>query len=118
MSGSSQYTRDDIGQAHPIEAQQDQAARDILTRPLQVGEMLPAVCGVQEVARVLGRSVSRVHQLQRLGKLRVFELEPLGDRRVRYNGRLLQEWVEGTLDRSFINGQLKRPRTFGRKRTA
>lgn len=71
---------------------------------------LPAVCGVHDVARVLGVSASRVYQLQRLGRLRMLECQPsIGA--IKYSGAKLAAWA---------NGELERPRYFGavRKRSA
>jgi len=87
------------------------------SRPVLLGDTIPLVCGVADVARILGLSLSHVHKMRRQGRLRAFELRSLGGP-VKYSGRLLQQWAEGQTRLGFVNGQLDRPRTFGRKRTA
>lgn len=71
-----------------------------MTDRLPLDEPLPAVCGVEHVARLLGISTSRVHQMRKEGQLRRFLLSPLGagDRKIRFSGRLLMAWRDGTLD--------------------
>jgi hypothetical protein len=80
---------------------------DVARGPLQVGESLPAVCTVADVARVLGVTPSAVHKLREAGRLREFLLPSLGDRKARYCGRKLQAWLDG---------EFASTRSFGRSR--
>lgn len=73
--------------------------------PVLVDEPIPAVCGVQDVARILRISVNRVHALRRQHKLDAILLPTLvADGKARYSGAKLRAWV---------NGDLERPRYFG-----
>jgi hypothetical protein len=86
---------------------QDRPRRlDVADGPFKVGETLPAVCTVSDVARVLGVSVSAVHKLREAGRLREFLLPSLGDRKARYCGRKLQAWLDG---------EFASHRSFGRR---
>ncbi len=96
-----------IGQDQRVQSQDRQRCFDIPDRPFQVGDVLPAVCTVAIVAWVLGMSASGVHQLRQRGKLREFLLPSLGDKKARYCGRRLQQWVIGEFapERSFGRGR-------------
>lgn len=96
-------------QEHPVQAQDDDRALDV---PRQVGDPLPAICGVRDVARVFRVGVSQVHRLRRQGRLAPFILPGLG--KARYSGKRLLEYERGELD-SFVNGDMRKPRVFGRK---
>lgn len=73
-------------------------ALDVSRETFQVGEALPSVCTVADVAKLLGVSTSRVHHMRKDGQLNRFLLSSLGDRKARFSGRLLMAWRDGTLD--------------------
>ncbi len=74
--------------------------------PYRVGETLPVVCTVKDVARVFGISESAVHHLKDRGRLRDFLLPALpGDRKSRYSGARLSAW---------LRGEFQPQRVFGR----
>lgn len=110
------HTSQQSPQAIDPTTEQEFRALDLSHRPRQIGDPLPAICTVNEVADVLRVCVSQVHRLRREGKLSAFLLPTIG--RARYSGQRLLAYERGELTSRFINGNAAKPRTFGRKRTA
>ena len=61
----------------------------------QVGEPLPAVLVLEDLAQLLGISHSRAAHLAAAGEFDTFELTPRIGRRLRYSGKKLQAWLDG-----------------------
>jgi hypothetical protein len=73
---------------------------------LLVGESLPAVCYIEDVARILGMTTSGAHKLRSTGRLRDFLLPALpGDRKARFCGRRLQQWLDGEFQPGRVFGR-------------
>jgi hypothetical protein len=68
-----------------------------------VGDPLPAVMLLGDLARVLGLGSSQAWQLERAGELERFELPRVG-KRVRYSGKKVQAWLDGENDDNGENG--------------
>jgi hypothetical protein len=62
---------------------------------LRVGDVLPAVLTIEELAAVLGVGERRAYDLQRLGELKDFEITPRIGNKPRYSGARVQAWIEG-----------------------
>jgi len=63
-----------------------------------VGDTLPAVLVLEDLARLLGISHSRAAHLAAAGEFDAFELTPRIGRRLRYSGAKLQRWLDGPTD--------------------
>jgi hypothetical protein len=61
----------------------------------RVGDPLPAVIYLPDVAAVLDVQMSRAYDLQRTNELRQFELRPRIGGRPRYSGPKIQRWLDG-----------------------
>lgn len=104
----------DLNNLRQAERQRAPRSFVIPDRPFQVGDVLPAVCGVTVVAWIFDVTPSQVHKWRKAGKLAPFVLQ--GDfGPARYCGRKLQQWASGDLAGSFVNGDLRSPRAFGRR---
>lgn len=86
---------DQITEHQPMEAQDGLRTADVGVGQLKVGERVNAVCTVVDIARALGVTVARVHQLRKQGHLERFLLDSLGDGKARYSGEKLQRWIDG-----------------------
>jgi hypothetical protein len=94
-----------------------QIAADVADRPLYVGDPIPLVCSLGDVAKVLACSLGHVKRMRAKGQLEPFLLDALGTHEnPRYSGILLQQFVEKRLHESFINGDLRKRRSFGKPR--
>ncbi len=93
-----QIAQDERGEAQPSAGDFDV--------PYRVGESLPGVCTVKDVARVFGISESAVHHLKDRGRLRDFLLPSLpGDRKSRYSGARLSAWLRGEFQPGRVFGR-------------
>jgi hypothetical protein len=61
----------------------------------KVGEPLPAMLALPDVAAILGIGMPYAWQLQRTNELKHFELLPRIGNRARYSGRKIQQWLDG-----------------------
>ncbi len=103
----------DVRQHQPVQSQQNERALDVADRPLTVGEPIPAVCTIGDVARVMRISIATAYRRKAAGQLKAFELLPrLGH--PRYSGALLTAWAERSTQ-GHINGEFNKPRVFGRR---
>jgi hypothetical protein len=105
--------RQDVGEHQTVPPQHDQRALDVADRPLTVGEAIPAVCTIGDLARVMRISMATAYRRKAAGHLKPFELLP----RVghpRYSGALLTAWQERSTQ-GHINGEFNKPRVFGRR---
>lgn len=89
--------RKDIVQDTDRQPQTSTSGEHVGLRPIEVGQPLPAICLVRDVAQVLRVSESRVYQLRAEGKLREFLL-PAIDGTLRFNGRKLSDYRDGTFE--------------------
>lgn len=81
-----------------VDAETPDAPRATLEpqRPLQVGDQIPLACGTAELARVFGKSRSRIRQLKAAGKFKRFELPDPIDRSKPWSGVKIQRYFEET----------------------
>jgi len=63
---------------------------------VKVGDPLPAVLVVHDLADLLGIGLSRAYELENAGEFVMFELKPRVGKRVRYSGKKVQAWLDGT----------------------
>jgi len=61
----------------------------------RVGEPLPQVLVLPDVAAILGVASSQAQRLEHAGELAPFECLPRIGTRRRYSGKKLQQWVDG-----------------------
>jgi predicted DNA-binding transcriptional regulator AlpA len=61
----------------------------------RVGDPLPAVLVLRDLAELLGLGHSRIWDLYRAGELARFELLPRLGNRPRFSGARVQTWLEG-----------------------
>jgi len=64
----------------------------------RVGDRLPAVLVLSDLAPIFGLKVSQLGELERAGDLEPFELKPRVGKRARYSGKKLQAWLDGELE--------------------
>lgn len=63
---------------------------------VRVGDPLPAILVLRDLAELLGLGHSRVWDLYRAGEFARFELLPRLGNRPRFSGARIQAWMEGT----------------------
>jgi hypothetical protein len=83
-----------------------------------VGDPLPAVCELKDVAELLGLGATRVWDLYQAHELDFALLQPAVGNKPRFSGKKLQAWCDGELDleaaasapamRQFFSGGRKR----------
>jgi hypothetical protein len=83
-----------------------------------VGDPLPAVCELKDVAELLGLGATRVWDLYQAHELDFALLQPAIGHKPRFSGKKLQAWCDGELDleaaaaapavRQFFGGGRKR----------
>lgn len=103
-----------VSQDQLVQPEHRLRAIDVADRPFLVGEAIPAVCTITDLAKAMRISLATAYRRQGAGQLKAFELTP----RVghpRYSGARLVAWQTRDSD-GYINGQFERPRVFGRKR--
>jgi hypothetical protein len=70
-------------------------AIDTTTTTTRVGEPLPAVMTLAQLAKVLGLGSTRAGDLQRAGEFAFLECVPRVGNRPRYSGKKVQQWIDG-----------------------
>lgn len=111
------HVHQEVLEHEAVQSQEGASVLDVPDGPFKCGDALPLVCGIAEVARVLNVSLTHAHRLRKSGRLEVFELPRLSpDADARYSGSKLLAYASGQLRALLINGQIDRPRVFGRKR--
>ena len=87
--------RHQVREDQAVEPQRGPRTLDVVDRPLALGDRLPAVCTLEDVARhVLRCALATAYTYQRRGDLKAYEILPrIG--RARYCGAKLQRYIEG-----------------------
>lgn len=80
--------------------------------PAGVGEPIPAVCTITDLARVMRISRCTADRRFKFGLLKAFELPSFGGH-PRFSGKALLAWRDQDTT-AHINGQVDRRRSFGR----
>lgn len=73
----------------------------------RVGETLPAVLLLPDLARLLGLSLKRTYALAAAGEFDRWEIRPRIAKRWRFSGKKVQAWIDGETEtpaRSFRKG--------------
>lgn len=78
---------------------------------LRVGDRLPAVLLLMDLAIILGVTKGRVSQMSKAGEFDEWELQPRKGNRPRFCGRKVQEWIDGKTDEA--EAPKSRRRFFG-----
>jgi hypothetical protein len=64
----------------------------------RVGDALPAVLLLSDLAELLGLGMTRVWELERAGDFAHLEILPRVGKRARYSGKKVQAWIDGEAD--------------------
>lgn len=74
----------------------------------RVGELLPGVLYLEDLAAILSVKQARAYQLEKAGELAAFEMRPRIGHRARYSGKKVQQWLDGEGQASRFLGSARR----------